>query len=96
MPKNELEGDELPQNHPAHHHTEEIVKLILKGLIPIVLLSGGLILLALRISGWSLIFGLPLTIFGSVFLIYTYDEMVRKKVDPDGYDEEEEDLDKKE
>ena len=96
MQRNELEGDELPHNHPEHHHTLEIIRLILKGLIPIVLLSGGLILLALRISGWSLIFGLPLTIFGSVFLIYTYDEMVRKKVDPDGYDEEEEEINKRE
>lgn len=90
MPRNlKVKEDDLRSDN-QHHHGEEIVKIILKGLIPIILLLGGLILLALRISGWSLIFGLPLTVFGSVFLIYTYDEMVRKKIDPDDYDEEEE------
>lgn len=63
----------------SQHHPEEIVRLIYMGLIPIVLLAGGLVLLALKIPGWSLIFGLPITIFGTVFLIYTYDTIASKK-----------------
>lgn len=51
-------------------------------MIPIVFLIAGLALLALSIPGWSLIIGLPITIFGVVFLLYTYDEVVSKKVIP--------------
>ena len=90
MPKSRKEIDVSQHQHPEHHHAEESIKLIFKGLIPISLLSAGLILLALRISGWSLIFGFPLTVFGSVFLIYIYDEMVAKKIDPDNVGEEDE------
>ena len=54
--------------------------LILKTIIPGLLLLGGIALLALRISGWSLIFGLPMVVFGTVFLIYTYDEVVSQRI----------------
>jgi hypothetical protein len=67
---------------PIHHHFEEGVKLIFRGLIPIVLLLSGMGLLFLRLPGWSIIFGLPLVTFGVVFLIYTYDEVVSKRVLP--------------
>ncbi len=70
---------EKENNHEEHHHGEEIAKLIIRGLIPIVLLAGGLYLLDLRITGWSLIFGLPIIVIGTVFLIFTYDEIVTKK-----------------
>jgi hypothetical protein len=52
------------------------------GIIPIVFLAAGIVILALRMPGWSLLLGLPLTIFGTVFLIYTYDEVVRKTFAP--------------
>jgi len=52
------------------------------GIIPIVFLAAGVVILALRMPGWSLLLGLPLTIFGTVFLIYTYDEVVRKTFVP--------------
>jgi hypothetical protein len=65
-----------------HSHFEEGIRLIYKGLLPIVLVAGGLVLLALRLSGWSLIFGLPMMVIGVVFIIYTYDELVREKVRP--------------
>jgi|SRR3989344_2097377 len=68
--------------HLTHHHAEEAIKLIFKGLIPVVLLISGLVLLILRLPGWSIIFGLPITIFGVIFLIYTYDEIVQKKINP--------------
>lgn len=63
-----------------YRDTEKIIKLIFRALIPIILLLSGLTLLALRIAGWSLIFGLPITIFGTVFLIYTYDEVISRRV----------------
>lgn len=63
-----------------YHHFEEAIKLIFRGLIPIIFLAGGVGLLALRLPGWSLILGIPVTIFGVVFLLYTYDEVVRGKV----------------
>jgi len=72
--------DESYEEH--HHHHENGVKLTFRVLIPIVLLAGGLTLLALRIAGWSIIFGLPMVTFGVVFLIYTYDELVIKVVKP--------------
>ena len=65
-----------------HHHAEEAIKLVFRGIIPIILLLAGLALLALRLPGWSIIFGLPLVVFGVVFLIYTYDEVVSKKFEP--------------
>ena len=58
---------------------EKIIKLIFRGLLPVVLLLSGIVLLSLRIAGWSIIFGLPMVVIGVVFLIYTYDEVVSKK-----------------
>lgn len=76
MPKgNEYDGHE-------EHHSENGVRLTFRVLIPIVLLGGGLTLLALRIAGWSIIFGLPMITFGVVFLVYTYDELVSNVVKP--------------
>lgn len=63
-------------------HSSNGVRLFFRVLIPIVLLVGGLALLALRIAGWSIIFGLPMVTFGVVFLIYTYDELVSNVVRP--------------
>lgn len=63
-----------------HHHLEETVQLVFRGLIPIVLLAGGLFLLDLRIFGWSLFFGLPTTVAGVALLIFTYDEVMGKKI----------------
>lgn len=74
-----IEKSSLNNHVSEHHHAEETVKLIFRGLIPIILLAGGLVLLALKIPGWSLLLGMPLTILGTVFLIYSYDEVVSKK-----------------
>jgi hypothetical protein len=73
----------MNQNLPIddkYHHAESIVKLILKTVVPISILSGGIALLTLRIAGWSIIFGLPMVVIGIVFLIYTYDEIVSSKL----------------
>lgn len=59
---------------------EEVVRFIFKGLIPIVFLAAGVSVLFLRIPGWSILLGAPLTIFGAVFLIFTYDEVVSSHI----------------
>ena len=46
---------------------------------------GGLILLALRIPGWSLIFGLPAVVCGFVFLVFTFDDVSRRKIGPQSF-----------
>lgn len=51
-------------------------------LVSLGLLAGGVFLLYLRIPGWSLILGLPATQIGIIFLILTFDEIVRGKVGP--------------
>ena len=76
----------MNQNLPIndrHHHLESIVKLVLKTVVPIFILIGGIALLTLRIAGWSIIFGLPMVVIGVVFLIYTYDEIVSSSLGDD-------------
>ena len=63
----------------SHSHSEHLVTLILRGAIPIVMITAGIIILGMRLSGWSIFSGLPLIIIGSVFLIYTYDEVSRER-----------------
>lgn len=75
-------GIQRPNGPRRERNYLEIVKLIFKGLIPIVFLIAGVVILSLRISGWSLLLGIPLTIFGTVFLIYTYDEVLTKTLPP--------------
>ena len=65
-----------------HSHGEHFLRLFYRGLLPIVLLGSGMALLFLHLPGWSLIFGLPMIVIGSVFLIDTYDDLIQKTVDP--------------
>lgn len=76
-------------------HQEALTVLVIKILAPFAMMVCGLILLALRLAGWSIIIGLPITIIGIVLLIYAYDEIVSKKIvhnhdDLDNTTEEEE------
>lgn len=64
------------------HYSEILIKLFLRGLLPVVLLVSGVVLLVLEIPGWSIIFGFPMIIIGVVFLIYTYDYVIRRRVLP--------------
>lgn len=66
-------------NHDKQHHSERMIKLILKAVVPMLILGAGLILLVMRLPGWGIILGLPMVIIGVVFLIYTYDEVVSSK-----------------
>ncbi len=54
-------------------------------LISSILFIGGLILLALRIPGWSLLFGLPAITFGFVCLVFTFDDVSRRKIGPQSF-----------
>lgn len=53
----------------------KMFKMILKVIVPVIFLTTGLVLLFLALPGWSLILGIPSTVFGIVFLLYTYDEL---------------------
>ena len=75
-------GLKMEEATEKNNRLEEAIKLLFRGIIPIVFLAAGVVVLALRMPGWSLLLGLPLTIFGAVFLIYTYDEVVRKTFAP--------------
>jgi hypothetical protein len=63
----------------AMNQTGSIKKFILQTFICLALLGGGIIILALRIAGWSLFLGLPMVLFGVVFLIFTFDNVARNK-----------------
>lgn len=65
-----------------YHHGEEFLKLLFKGLIPIIFFIGGVVILISRISGWSLILGLPVTIIGIAILINVFDEITSSIILP--------------
>lgn len=65
-----------------YHHVEEFLKLLFKGLFPLVFFVGGVVVLVSRIPGWGLILGLPMTVIGSALLINTFDEIARSIVFP--------------
>lgn len=56
----------------------EIIRLIVRSILSLSLLAGGIVLLALKIAGWSIIFGLPMVVISTVFIIYTYDDVLNK------------------
>jgi len=61
---------------------ERIIKLLFRGFMPMLMLVAGVILMTSEISGWNLIIGTPITVLGTIFLIFTYDEVIAKKVTP--------------
>jgi hypothetical protein len=86
MPKKSRKGKNS-QGCRIHRQTITILRqfrllyiLVVRVLVPIIILASGLIVLALRLSGWSLIFGLPLLITGFTFLIFTYDDIITTRV----------------
>ena len=54
-------------------------------LLSLVLFAGGTWLLISRIPGWSLFLGIPATQAGIILLIFTFDEINKKKNLPDNY-----------
>lgn len=72
--------EDLKREEVRFEHTERLIVLLLRIAGPVVLTITGLVLLYLRLAGWSLIFGLPTTIIGVVLLIYSYDEIISRKL----------------
>ncbi|MCL4382409.1 MAG: hypothetical protein M1575_03050 [Patescibacteria group bacterium] len=56
-----------------------LLRFILQTIICLSILAGGVIILILRISVWSLVLGLPMVQIGVFFLILSFDELARKK-----------------
>jgi hypothetical protein len=79
---------EILAREDSWYHKELLVRIFLRVTVAIGLLIGGLVLLAMRLPGWSVIFGLPMIVFGSVFIIYTYDEVLSRKLEPHNMDKE--------
>jgi hypothetical protein len=78
----------MPQITVLKNDFKQIFTTFFTKTIPSIVLSlslfaGGIFLLALRISGWSLILGLPAVQIGIVFLIFTFDDVARRKVGPE-------------
>ena len=63
-----------------NNRVDYLIKLIARIIIPIIMFIGGIIILSLHLPGWSIILGLPVSMFGIVFIIYTYDEVITKNV----------------
>lgn len=70
----------MTSDHKKEFFKGQNIILIFKGLIPIIILSAGIAILALRITGWSLFLGLPMSVIGVVFLIIIYDDIVSKQI----------------
>jgi hypothetical protein len=53
--------------------------------LSLALFLGGIWLLALRIPGWSLFFGLMITPMGAAFTIFTLDKVSRNRITPPAF-----------
>jgi hypothetical protein len=69
---------DLRKDEIKFSHAEHVIVLLLRIVGPVFLMVAGLVLLYLRLPGWSLIFGLPVTIIGVVLFIYAYDEILSR------------------
>lgn len=56
----------------------QLVQLI----VSLILFLGGIVILGLRIPGWSLFLGLPSIQIGLIFTIFTLDDLARNKIGP--------------
>ena len=59
-----------------------LTKQVLTVILSLALFFGGIILLLAKIPGWSLFFGLILIPLGTMFTIFTLDEVARNLVVP--------------
>lgn len=65
-----------------------LVRFVIQAILGVVLLAGGIILLALKIPGWSIIFGIPMVVISSVFIIYTYDDALSRRFEHPNIEEQ--------
>lgn len=61
---------------------ENTIKVIFKGLIPILFFIGGVVILVSRIAFWSIFLGLPTFIIGFAMLINALDEITTSTILP--------------
>jgi hypothetical protein len=61
------------------------LKGIAKYLAPMILFIGGVWLLSLRLSGWSLLLGLPAIQIGIIFIILSFDNSAKKELGLNNY-----------
>ncbi len=73
-------GGNRQENLSSFIYSGELIKMVIQGVLGLGLLSGGIVLLTLKIAGWSLIFGLPMVVISCVFIIYTYDDVLSKNL----------------
>ncbi|HUC95230.1 MAG TPA: hypothetical protein VMR19_04500 [Candidatus Saccharimonadales bacterium] len=64
----------------------QVTRLIIQAVLGLGLLAGGIIILSTRIAGWSIIFGLPMVVISSIFIIYTYDDTLNRHLDLKGHE----------
>lgn len=70
-PAEEATGECFIENRSNHY---------LSIIISLCLFIGGIIILGLRIPGWSLFLGLPAIQVGAILLIFSFDNLARKNV----------------
>lgn len=73
-----MSNQSVEENYKKTFYMGEVTRLVLQVVLGIGLLAGGIIFLALKIAGWSIIFGLPMVVISSVFIIYTYDDVLNR------------------
>ena len=71
-----------PNQNPDHFFAWFMARKICTVVVSIILFGGGVFLLSARISGWGTLLGVPATVTGFIFLIFTFDEMARSRVGP--------------
>lgn len=65
-----------------------LVRFVVQAILGVALLAGGIIMLALKLPGWSIIFGIPMVVISSVFIIYTYDDALSRRFEHSDNEEE--------
>ena len=80
-----MNNTKIKADYKTIFYVGQVQRLAIEMVLGIGLLAGGIILLALRITGWSLIFGLPMVVISSVFIIFTYDDVLNRHLDLQGH-----------
>lgn len=62
--------------------SSDFLRDISRFIAPMILFAGGVWLLSLRISGWSMLLGLPAIQVGIVFIILGFDNSAKKTFSP--------------
>lgn len=62
--------------------SSDFIRDISRYIAPMILFTGGVWLLSLRIPGWSMLFGLPAIQIGIVFVILSFDNSAKKTFSP--------------